>query len=85
MYLDHEEARANKERREAYDELKKELLTKAAQDDKSSSASKRAYEFIETQEDEIEQLRERIKKYEEFFITLRDLTPRRHSIHDPIY
>lgn len=43
MYLDHEEARANKERREAYDELKKELLTKAAQDDKSSSASKRAY------------------------------------------
>lgn len=93
--LDHEAVRVHKERQKAYDDLKAELKWKSSLHDTERTLEQRwgdlnvsdagrAHQYLEEQEKQIAAMQERINKYEAFFTTLRDLTPRQYSIYDNI-
>ncbi len=95
-YLDREAAKANKERLDAYNDLKSELAWRKSlknaertwdqqMGELNLSSFERALEYLDEQEREAAAMKARIKEYEQFFSKLRDLTPRSPSIHDIIY
>lgn len=95
-YLDIEATRIRKERKDAYEELKKWLAQEAShkKNEKNTASMgihelntrilERALEYIIEQENDMAIIKEHLNEYQRFFSQLQNFLPRRPSIHDII-